>query len=54
MQTVFYANKIVSTLDEDGKPISLAEQDLVAIKATMRLAFLVVKDEAFAVLKPAT
>lgn len=41
------------TLAEDGKPISLAEQDLVAIKATMRLAFLVVKDEAFAVLTPA-
>lgn len=40
------------TLDEDGKPISLAEQDLVAIKATMRIGFLVVKDEAFAVLTP--
>ncbi len=40
------------TLTEDGKPISLAEQDLIAIKATMRLGFLVVKDEAFAVLKP--
>lgn len=40
------------TLDEDGKPISLAEQDLVAIKATMRIGFLVVKDEAFAALTP--
>ncbi len=40
------------TLDEDGKPISLAEQDLIAIKATMRLGFLVVKDEAFAVVIP--
>jgi len=38
------------TLDEDGKPISLAEQDLVAIKATMRLAYLPIKDEAFALL----
>ena len=42
------------TLDEDGKPISLAEQDMIAIKATMRLGYLVVKDEAFAVLQPKT
>lgn len=40
------------TVDEDGKPISLAEQDMVAIKATMRLGYLVVKDDAFAVLAP--
>lgn len=40
------------TLDEDGKPISLAEQDLIAIKATMRIGLLVVKDDAFAVLQP--
>lgn len=41
------------TLDEDGKPLSLAEQDMVAIKATMRLGFLVVKDDAFAAFKNA-
>lgn len=40
------------TLDKDGKPISLAEQDLVAIKATMRVGLLQVKDDAFAVLAP--
>lgn len=40
------------TLDEDGKPISLAEQDLIAIKATMRLGFLPVKDEAFCAITP--
>lgn len=40
------------TLDEDGKPISLAEQDLVAIKATMRVGLLQVKDDSFAVLIP--
>lgn len=34
--------------------INLFEQDMVAIRATMRVAFLVVKPEAFAVLKPAT
>lgn len=34
--------------------INLFEQDMVAIRATMRVAFLVIKPEAFAVLKPAT
>lgn len=38
------------TVDTDGKPISLAEQDLIAIKATMRIGFLPIKDEAFAIL----
>lgn len=42
------------TLDEDGKPLSLAEQDMVAIKATMRIGFLPVKDEAFCAVTPAT
>ena len=36
----------------DGKPLSLAENDMVAIKATMRIGFLPIKDEAFAVLTP--
>ncbi|MGP7815554.1 phage major capsid protein [Niallia sp. 01092] len=36
----------------DGKPLALAEQDMVAIKATMRLGFLPIKDEAFAALTP--
>ncbi len=39
------------TLDADGKPISLAEQDMIAIKATMRLGYLVIKDDAFAAFK---
>ena len=39
------------TLDTDGKPLSLAEQDMVAIKATMRLGYRVVKDDAFAAYK---
>ncbi len=42
------------TVDEDGKPISLAEQDLVAIKATMRVGYLPVKDEAFCAIVPKT
>ena len=37
---------------EDGNPLSLAENDMVAIKATMRIGFLPVKDGAFAVLAP--
>lgn len=36
----------------DDKPLSLAENDMVAIKATMRLGFLPVKENAFAVLTP--
>lgn len=42
------------TLDADGKPLSLAEQDMVAIKATMRIGYLCVKPEAFAALIPAS
>lgn len=41
-----------NTLDENGKPLSLAEQDMVAIKATMLIAYLCVKPEAFAALAP--
>lgn len=40
------------TLGADGKPLSLAEQDMVAIKATMRIGYLCVKPEAFAALIP--
>lgn len=40
------------TVDEDGKPISLAEQDMIAIKATMRIAYLPIKDEAFCAVVP--
>lgn len=41
-----------NTVDTDGKPLSLAEQDMVGIKATMRIAVLPIKDDAFAVLAP--
>ena len=36
----------------DGNPLSLSENDMIAIKATMRIGFLPIKDEAFAVLVP--
>ncbi|MBR3576636.1 MAG: phage major capsid protein [Clostridia bacterium] len=39
------------TLDADGKPLSLAEQDMIAIKATMRIGYLVIKEDAFAAYK---
>lgn len=35
----------------DGQPLSLAEQDMIAIKATMRVGFIVVKESAFAALR---
>ncbi len=41
------------TLDEDGKPLSLAEQDLIAIKAVMRVGILQVKEDAFTAVVPA-
>ena len=36
----------------DGKPLSLAENDLIALKVTMRLGFTVVQPKAFAILTP--
>lgn len=36
----------------DGKPLSLAENDMIALKATMRMAYLCVKPEAFCVIAP--
>ena len=36
----------------DGKPVNLFEQDMFALRATMHVAYLNVKDDAFAALKP--
>lgn len=38
--------------DENGEAINLFERDMVALRATMHIAFLTVKDDAFAVLAP--
>ena len=39
----------LSTLtNEDGSPVNLYEQELVALRATMDVAFMIVKDDAFA------
>lgn len=44
----------LSTLtNEDGTPINLYEQELVALRATMDVALMIVKDEAFAKIQPA-
>lgn len=45
----------LSTLqNEDGSPVNLFEQELVALRATMDVGFMIVKDEAFAKITPAT
>lgn len=36
----------------DGKPLSLVENDLIALKVTMRLGFAIVQPKAFALLAP--
>ena len=50
--TILTEATLEGTVDEDGKPISLAEQDLIGIKATMRIAYLPVKDVAFCAVVP--
>lgn len=42
----------LTTIKRDGEPLSLAERDLIGIRATMRLGFLPIKGDAFAVLVP--
>ncbi len=44
---------LTTITDENGDPISLAERDMVALKATMSVAMLVVKEDAFAVVTKA-
>lgn len=44
----------LSTLtNEDGTPVNLFEQELVALRATMDVGFMIVKDEAFGKIEPA-
>jgi HK97 family phage major capsid protein len=43
---------LTTVKDEDGNDINLAERDMVAIRATMSIGFMVMKDEAVAVLTP--
>lgn len=44
----------LSTLkNEDGTPVNLFEQELVALRATMDVGFMIVKDAAFGKIEPA-
>lgn len=38
----------------DNKPLSLAENDMIALKCTMRVGFLPVREDSFAILTPAS
>lgn len=44
---------LTTVADENGNNLSLAERDMAALKATFSLGFMVVKDEAFAIIRPA-
>lgn len=45
--------QLSSIVGEDGKPVNLFERELLAIRATMDVAFMVLKDDAFAKIEPA-
>ncbi len=45
--------QLSSIVDENGDPINLWERELMAIRATMDVGFMVLKDEAFSKLEPA-
>lgn len=39
---------------DDGEPLNLFEREMVALRVTMDVAFLVLKDDAFAMIEPTT
>lgn len=45
---------LTTVVDQDGAPLSLAERDMVALKATFMPAFMVLKEGNFAALTPTT
>src|SRR5690625_4016085 len=44
--------QLSSIVDENGDPINLWERELMAIRATMDVGFMVLKDDAFAKIEP--
>src|SRR5690606_13285458 len=44
--------QLSSIVDENGDPINLWERELMAIRATMDIGFMVLKDDAFAKIEP--
>ncbi len=57
-QNIEYAIDESATLstivDEKGEPINLFERDMVALRATMYIGFMTVKEDAFAMIVPKT
>lgn len=45
---------LTTITDEKGQPINLFERDMFALRATMHIAFMTIKDDAFAYLKKGT
>ena len=45
--------QLSSIVDENDQPINLFERELIAIRATMDVGFMVLKDDAFAKIEPA-
>ena len=43
---------LTTVVDEGGEPLNLFERDMFALRATMHVGFMVLKNEAFAVLTP--
>ncbi|MGJ0848181.1 phage major capsid protein [Tissierella praeacuta] len=43
---------LTTIVDEDGKPINLFERDMFALRATMYIGFMTLKEDAFAALVP--
>lgn len=44
---------LTTVKDANGNPLNLAERDMAAIKATFSIGFMIAKEEAFSVVKPA-
>ena len=57
LQNIEYAISEDATLttiqDDEGNPVNLFERDMFALRATMHIGFLTLKDDAFAALTPA-
>ncbi len=44
--------QLSTVVASDGKPVNLYEQELISLRATMDVAFMVIKDDAFAKIEP--
>ena len=58
LQNIEYAVSEDATLttivDDEGNPVNLFERDMFALRATMHIGFMTLKDDAFAALVPST